>query len=222
MAAPAGHEGRSRGFRSGRSRRRCGAQPRGRAGARPGRGRPAPPATREVVVAVSDSRHSYPSQATRSSRRAVTCVPLRSRTVVPLRARGARSRARAASANLYATSQPQTKPSRTPRPKRVLILSADVGEGHAAAARALAQQIDDVPAARRGHGHRRTRRDGPDAAPSRRGRLPRAAALHPMELHARLLAAGAHPAVPAGSRGGCSACSARARWRARSPNTNPM
>src|SRR5205085_9038173 len=30
-------------------------------------------------------------------------------------------------------------------PKRVLILSADVGEGHAAAARALAQQIEASP-----------------------------------------------------------------------------
>jgi processive 1,2-diacylglycerol beta-glucosyltransferase len=32
---------------------------------------------------------------------------------------------------------------RTPGPRRVLILSADVGEGHAAAARALAHQIED-------------------------------------------------------------------------------
>jgi hypothetical protein len=37
------------------------------------------------------------------------------------------------------------KSSRTPGPQRVLILSADVGEGHAAAARALAQQIVDSP-----------------------------------------------------------------------------
>jgi UDP-N-acetylglucosamine:LPS N-acetylglucosamine transferase len=36
-------------------------------------------------------------------------------------------------------------PRRSPGPSRVLILSADVGEGHAAAARALAQQIDDSP-----------------------------------------------------------------------------
>ena len=35
--------------------------------------------------------------------------------------------------------------SRTPGPERVLILSADVGEGHAAAARALAQQIEAAP-----------------------------------------------------------------------------
>jgi processive 1,2-diacylglycerol beta-glucosyltransferase len=35
---------------------------------------------------------------------------------------------------------------RVPGPRRVLILSADVGEGHAAAARALADQIDDSPA----------------------------------------------------------------------------
>ncbi len=35
--------------------------------------------------------------------------------------------------------------SRVPGPRRVLILSADVGEGHAAAARALAQQIEDSP-----------------------------------------------------------------------------
>jgi processive 1,2-diacylglycerol beta-glucosyltransferase len=34
---------------------------------------------------------------------------------------------------------------RAPGPRRVLILSADVGEGHAAAARALAQQIEDSP-----------------------------------------------------------------------------
>ena len=34
---------------------------------------------------------------------------------------------------------------RAPGPSRVLILSADVGEGHAAAARALAQQIEDSP-----------------------------------------------------------------------------
>jgi processive 1,2-diacylglycerol beta-glucosyltransferase len=34
---------------------------------------------------------------------------------------------------------------RNPGPRRVLILSADVGEGHAAAARALAQQIEDSP-----------------------------------------------------------------------------
>jgi processive 1,2-diacylglycerol beta-glucosyltransferase len=36
-------------------------------------------------------------------------------------------------------------PARTPGPQRVLILSADVGEGHAAAARALKQQIEDSP-----------------------------------------------------------------------------
>src|ERR1039457_4320016 len=35
--------------------------------------------------------------------------------------------------------------SRVPGPRRVLILSADVGEGHAAAARALAQQLEDSP-----------------------------------------------------------------------------
>jgi processive 1,2-diacylglycerol beta-glucosyltransferase len=34
---------------------------------------------------------------------------------------------------------------RVPGPRRVLILSADVGEGHAAAARALADQIDNSP-----------------------------------------------------------------------------
>jgi processive 1,2-diacylglycerol beta-glucosyltransferase len=34
---------------------------------------------------------------------------------------------------------------RAPGPSRVLILSADVGEGHAAAARALAQEIEDSP-----------------------------------------------------------------------------
>ena len=31
------------------------------------------------------------------------------------------------------------------RPQRVLVLSADVGEGHAAAARALAEQIEASP-----------------------------------------------------------------------------
>jgi len=35
--------------------------------------------------------------------------------------------------------------SRAPGPRRVLILSADVGEGHAAAARALAAQLKDAP-----------------------------------------------------------------------------
>src|SRR6478672_6248180 len=34
--------------------------------------------------------------------------------------------------------------SRVPGPRRVLILSADVGEGHAAAARALAAQLEDA------------------------------------------------------------------------------
>ena len=36
-------------------------------------------------------------------------------------------------------------PHRAPGPSRVLILSADVGEGHASAARALAQQVEDSP-----------------------------------------------------------------------------
>jgi processive 1,2-diacylglycerol beta-glucosyltransferase len=39
----------------------------------------------------------------------------------------------------------KSSPGRTPGPDRVLILSADVGEGHAAAARALAQQIEESP-----------------------------------------------------------------------------
>ena len=41
----------------------------------------------------------------------------------------------------------QRKPTvrRAPGPRRVLILSADVGEGHAAAARALAEQLKDAP-----------------------------------------------------------------------------
>jgi processive 1,2-diacylglycerol beta-glucosyltransferase len=38
----------------------------------------------------------------------------------------------------------KTKPHRTPGDRRVLILSADVGEGHAAAARALAAQLRDA------------------------------------------------------------------------------
>jgi processive 1,2-diacylglycerol beta-glucosyltransferase len=41
--------------------------------------------------------------------------------------------------------KPTSPVSDTPRPRRVLILSADVGEGHAAAARALADQIEDSP-----------------------------------------------------------------------------
>src|ERR1700680_4161438 len=36
-------------------------------------------------------------------------------------------------------------PRRASGPRRVLILSADVGEGHAAAARALAREIEDSP-----------------------------------------------------------------------------
>src|SRR6478609_2287892 len=39
----------------------------------------------------------------------------------------------------------KSKQRRTPGPRRVLILSADVGEGHAAAARALARQLEDAP-----------------------------------------------------------------------------
>lgn len=39
----------------------------------------------------------------------------------------------------------RTNTPRRPGPKRVLILSADVGEGHAAAARALAKQIESAP-----------------------------------------------------------------------------
>jgi UDP-N-acetylglucosamine:LPS N-acetylglucosamine transferase len=38
----------------------------------------------------------------------------------------------------------KSTPSRTPGPRRVLILSADVGEGHAAAARALAAQLGET------------------------------------------------------------------------------
>jgi len=41
--------------------------------------------------------------------------------------------------------QRNRNPPRRPGPTRVLILSADVGEGHAAAARALEQQINDSP-----------------------------------------------------------------------------
>ncbi|HEX4484313.1 MAG TPA: glycosyltransferase [Solirubrobacteraceae bacterium] len=40
--------------------------------------------------------------------------------------------------------QRKATPSRTPGPRRVLILSADVGEGHAAAARALAAQLGET------------------------------------------------------------------------------
>ena len=39
----------------------------------------------------------------------------------------------------------KSKSRRDPGPRRVLILSADVGEGHAAAARALARQIEESP-----------------------------------------------------------------------------
>jgi len=42
-------------------------------------------------------------------------------------------------------SHRKRNPRRTPGPERVLILSADVGEGHAAAARALAEQIEASP-----------------------------------------------------------------------------
>jgi processive 1,2-diacylglycerol beta-glucosyltransferase len=41
--------------------------------------------------------------------------------------------------------QRKRKPTRAPGPDRVLILSADVGEGHAAAARALKEQIEASP-----------------------------------------------------------------------------
>jgi UDP-N-acetylglucosamine:LPS N-acetylglucosamine transferase len=41
--------------------------------------------------------------------------------------------------------QRKRNPRRAPGPSRVLILSADVGEGHASAARALAEQIENSP-----------------------------------------------------------------------------
>jgi processive 1,2-diacylglycerol beta-glucosyltransferase len=41
--------------------------------------------------------------------------------------------------------QRKPTPRRVPGPRRILILSADVGEGHAAAARALASQIEEAP-----------------------------------------------------------------------------
>ena len=44
---------------------------------------------------------------------------------------------------MAARNRPKTD--RRSGPKRVLILSADVGEGHAAAARALARQIESAP-----------------------------------------------------------------------------
>ncbi|HEY7935315.1 MAG TPA: glycosyltransferase [Solirubrobacteraceae bacterium] len=43
---------------------------------------------------------------------------------------------------MRATHRKPTSSTRATRPRRVLILSADVGEGHAAAARALAEQIE--------------------------------------------------------------------------------
>lgn len=48
------------------------------------------------------------------------------------------------SLNMARRKRTASKP-RRPGPKRVLILSADVGEGHAAAARALARQIESAP-----------------------------------------------------------------------------
>ena len=48
----------------------------------------------------------------------------------------------------------------------------------------------------RGHDHRRPRRDGTGAASRGRGRLSRAAALHAVDVHARLLAARARRADP--------------------------
>ena len=46
---------------------------------------------------------------------------------------------------MFRRRQPNFVPSRADRPRRVLILSADVGEGHAAAARALKQQLEAGP-----------------------------------------------------------------------------
>ena len=70
---------------------------------------------------------------------------LRSRTVDAARAGLRETAFIRGRANLYATPQTQTQSSPGPRPSRVLILSADVGEGHASAARALAQQVEDSP-----------------------------------------------------------------------------
>jgi processive 1,2-diacylglycerol beta-glucosyltransferase len=57
-----------------------------------------------------------------------------------------RCRTRAERAARFSMRRRHRKPTsrRVPGPRRVLILSADVGEGHAAAARALAGQIEDA------------------------------------------------------------------------------
>ena len=103
--------------------------------------------------------------------------------------------------------------------RRVLILSADVGEGHAAAARALAEQIEASPA-----GAEVTIIDGLPRWVASCGLWSRTAIASScacsLDLHDRLLAAQARAAGRASSRGSSFACSARGRSRARSPNTS--
>jgi processive 1,2-diacylglycerol beta-glucosyltransferase len=87
---------------------------------------------------VSAARHAPPTR-TRARRprsgRALTPMRRRYRTRTPRRPGG-----RVHQVRTYPASQHVGG-----RPRRVLILSADVGEGHAAAARALARQIEESP-----------------------------------------------------------------------------
>ncbi len=105
-------------------------------------------------------------------------------------------------------------------PRRVLVLSADVGEGHAAAARALARQIEES-----GQPAEVTVIDGLAAM----GRLLQPVVEDGYRVQLRfmpwtytvvywLLERVAPIRL---RRGGCCACSARARWRAGSPSTTP-
>ena len=117
--------------------------------------------------------------------------------------------------------QRKSSPRSAHEPQRVLVLSADVGEGHAAAARALASQIEDS-----GQPAEVTVIDGLAAM----GRLLQPVVEDGYRVQLRFMPWTytvvywllEHVAPDSlGRRDGCCACSARARWRAGSPSTTP-
>ena len=151
------------------------------------------------------------------------CLPLRplGASVAWVHVRAEVPAARSEARSLMRRRHRKPNARRAPGPRRVLILSADVGEGHAAAARALAEQIEAAPEHGRGHGHRRPRGDGA-AACARWSRTATASSCASSRGPTRrLLAARSTSRRCACSRAGCCACSARARWRAASPSTTP-
>ncbi len=102
---------------------------------------------------------------------------------------------------------------RRPGPKRVLILSADVGEGHAAAARALARQIESAPEPTEVTVIDGLAAMGPLLQPVVEDGYRVQLRFFPWTYTVDLLAAGVRrPGASAGAQA-CCACSARARWQ---------